>query len=158
MWNSHTYTHGLRTPREKIAFTAQPKIRSHSQIFRYGRSIFCLPHRPNFSDIFDLCLHWVSVVRDVTHGPLHVRTDGRSVYDWDLEYNETDFNSLSDFIWNFENYNNNRSLNLDLISTQIWKKYLMSRSREVHASSNSLENFETKALSTYTDEMKLEQK
>ena len=30
---------------------------------RYGRSIFCLPHRPNFSDIFDLCLHWVSVVR-----------------------------------------------------------------------------------------------
>ena len=29
----------------------------------YGLSIFCLPHRPNFSDIFDLCLHWVSVVR-----------------------------------------------------------------------------------------------
>ena len=24
-----------------------------------------LPHRPNFSDIFDLCLHWVSVVRDL---------------------------------------------------------------------------------------------
>ena len=30
----------------------------------YDRSIFCLPYRPNFSDIFDLCLHWVSVVRD----------------------------------------------------------------------------------------------
>ena len=29
-------------------------------IFRYGRSIFCLPHQSNF---FDLCLHWVSVVR-----------------------------------------------------------------------------------------------
>ena len=56
--------HGLRTPREEIAFTARPKIHSHSQIFRYGGSIFCLPHRPNFSDIFDLCLHWVSVVRD----------------------------------------------------------------------------------------------
>ena len=55
--------HGLRTPREEMAFTAQPKIHSHSQIFRYGESIFCLPHRPNFSDIFDLCLHWVSVVR-----------------------------------------------------------------------------------------------
>ena len=55
--------HGLRTPREEIAFTARPKIQSQSQIFRYGRSIFCLPHRPNFSDIFDLCLHWVSVVR-----------------------------------------------------------------------------------------------
>ena len=56
-------THGLRTPREEIAFTARPKIHSHSQIFRYGGSIFCLPHRPNFSDIFDLSLHWVSVVR-----------------------------------------------------------------------------------------------
>ena len=55
--------HGLRTPREEKAFTARPKIHSHSQIFRYGRSIFCLPLRPNFSDIFDLCLHWVSVVR-----------------------------------------------------------------------------------------------
>ena len=59
----HRYIHGLRTPREEIAFTARPKIQSQSQIFRYGGSIFCLPHRPNFSDIFDLCLHWVSVVR-----------------------------------------------------------------------------------------------
>ena len=55
--------HGLRTPREEIAFTARPKIQSKSQIFRYCGSISCLPHRPNFSDIFDLCLHWVSVVR-----------------------------------------------------------------------------------------------
>ena len=62
--------HGLRTPREEIAFTAQPKIHSHSQIFRYGRSIFCLSHRPNFSDIFDLCFHWVSVVRANTHWEL----------------------------------------------------------------------------------------
>ena len=51
------------TPREEIAFTAWPIIQSQSQIFRYGRSIFCLPHRPKFSDYFDLCLHWVSVVR-----------------------------------------------------------------------------------------------
>ena len=62
----YTYRHGLRTPREEIAFTARPKIHSHSQIFRYGRSMFCLPHRPKFSDFFDLCLHWVSVVRDYT--------------------------------------------------------------------------------------------
>ena len=55
--------HGLRTPREEIALTAWPKIQSQSQIFQYGRSIFCLPHQPNFSDIFDLFLHWVSVVR-----------------------------------------------------------------------------------------------
>ena len=59
----YTYLHGLRTPREEKVFTARPKIQSQSQIFRYGRSIFCLPHRPNFSDIFDLCLHWMSVVR-----------------------------------------------------------------------------------------------
>ena len=59
--------HSLRTPREEIAFTAQLKIHSHSQIFRYGRSIFCLPHQPKFSDIFDLCLHWVSVVRVFGH-------------------------------------------------------------------------------------------
>ena len=58
------YAHGLRTPGDEIAFTARPKINSHSQIFRYSRSIFCLPHRPKFSDFFDLCLHWVSVVRD----------------------------------------------------------------------------------------------
>ena len=50
-----------------MAFTARPKIHSHSQIFRYGGSIFCLPHRPIFSDIFDLCLHWVSVVRDIDY-------------------------------------------------------------------------------------------
>ena len=60
------HTHGLRTPREEIAFTARPKIHSHSQIFRYGRSIFCLPHRPDFSDIFDLCHHRVSVVHEHT--------------------------------------------------------------------------------------------
>ena len=57
------FDHGLRTPREEIAFTARPKIQSQSQTFRYGLSIFCLPHRTNFSDNFDLCVHWVSVVR-----------------------------------------------------------------------------------------------
>ena len=59
-----TLIHGLRSPREEIAFTARPKIQSQSQIFRCGQSIFCLPHRPNFSDFFDLCLHWVSIVCD----------------------------------------------------------------------------------------------
>ena len=57
--------HGLRTPGEEIAFTARSKINSNSKIFRYGRSIFCLPDRPKFSDFFDLCPHWVSVVRDM---------------------------------------------------------------------------------------------
>jgi hypothetical protein len=61
-------THGLRTPGEEIAFTARPEIKSQSQIYRYGRSIFCLPHRPKISVfLFFLCLHWVSVVRGRTH-------------------------------------------------------------------------------------------
>ena len=54
--------HGLRTLGEEITFTARPKINSQSQMFRYGQSIFCLPHWPKFSGFFDLCLHWVSVV------------------------------------------------------------------------------------------------
>ena len=60
----------LNTPREEAAFTAPPEIQSQCQIFRYGRSIFCLPHRPNFSDIFDLWLHWVSVVRAILDSKL----------------------------------------------------------------------------------------
>ena len=68
-----TLINRLRSPREEIAFTAWPRIDSRSQIF----SIFCLPHRPNFSDISDLCLHWVSVVRasdEVIYGrPLAAR-------------------------------------------------------------------------------------
>ena len=63
VWKYWALASIVSTPREEIAFTARPKIRSQSQILRYGRSIFCLPHGPNFSDIFDLCLHWVSVVR-----------------------------------------------------------------------------------------------
>ena len=55
--------HGLRTPRKEIALTEWPKIPSHSQIFRYGKSLFFLPYRPNFSDIFDLCFHRMSLVR-----------------------------------------------------------------------------------------------
>ena len=61
---AHHDRHGLRTPGEEVAFTARPKFKSQSQIFRYGRSIFCLPYQPKISDFFDLCLHWVSVVRD----------------------------------------------------------------------------------------------
>ena len=57
--------HGLRTPSVEIPFTARSKINSHSQIFRCGRSIFCLPHPPKFSDFFNLCLHWVSIVCDM---------------------------------------------------------------------------------------------
>ena len=48
--------HGLRTPGEEIAFTARPKIKSQSQCYRYGRSIFQLSHRPKVSDFFDLLM------------------------------------------------------------------------------------------------------
>ena len=44
--------HGLRTPSEEITFTARPKIKYQFQMFRYGRSIFCLLHQPKFSDFF----------------------------------------------------------------------------------------------------------
>ena len=67
------FHHGLRTPREEIVFTARPKTQSQSQIFRYGGRLFCLPHRPNFSDISDLCLHWVSVVCDLVFATCCVR-------------------------------------------------------------------------------------
>ena len=60
-------SHGPRTPGEEIAFTTRLKIHSHYHIFRYGRIIFCLPHWPKFSDFFDLCLHWVSVVLGSSH-------------------------------------------------------------------------------------------
>ena len=59
---SHPPDHRLRTPIEELAFAAWQKIHNHSQIFTYGRSTFCLPYQPNFSDIFDSYLHWVSVV------------------------------------------------------------------------------------------------
>ena len=52
---SNTLSIRLWTPNKEIDFTARPKT--------HGRSIFCLPHRPKFFDFFDLCLHWVSVVR-----------------------------------------------------------------------------------------------
>ena len=48
--------------RDEITFTAQPKIQSQPQLFRYGRSIFCLPHWPTFSDIFSLCLNIYSFI------------------------------------------------------------------------------------------------
>jgi hypothetical protein len=66
-----THIHRLRTPGEEIPFTAWPKIKSQSRIYRYGRSIFCLPHRPKISGFFDLCPHWVSVVRAYIHARAH---------------------------------------------------------------------------------------
>ena len=46
--------HRLQMPGEEIPFTARAKIKSQSQIYRYGPSIFCLPHRPKISGAFDL--------------------------------------------------------------------------------------------------------
>ena len=60
--------HGLQTPGEEIAFPARLKINAHPYIFRYCRSKFYLPHWPKLSDFFfDLCLHWVSLVRDLSY-------------------------------------------------------------------------------------------
>ena len=59
--------HRLRTSGEEIVVSARPTTKSQSQIFRYGQSLFCLPQRPKISDFFDLCLHWMSVVRALGH-------------------------------------------------------------------------------------------
>ena len=63
----HRFFHGLRTPGEKILFAAWPKINCQSQIFRCSQSIFCLPHRHKFSDIFDgfIGCPWSVLVRPV---------------------------------------------------------------------------------------------
>ena len=60
-------SHPTQIPRttdaqREIAFTAWSKIQSQSQIFRYGRSIFCLPHRPNFSDKVPIQHHTKALV------------------------------------------------------------------------------------------------
>jgi hypothetical protein len=57
---AYNWQHGLRTSGEEIALPARPKINSQSQIFRCCQSVFCLLHRPKFSDFFD----WVSLVHD----------------------------------------------------------------------------------------------
>ena len=96
-------THGLRTPGEEISFTAQPKIKSQSQIL----SIFCLPHWPKLSDFSDLCLHWVSVVRVVTN-----KTQNR-VVSWNFCFFFCIFKSFGNIIW--------QVLNIFLKSADFWK-------------------------------------
>ena len=46
--NGLCIVHGLGMPSEEIAFTAQPKIKSQSQIFRYGEAYFVCYIGPNF--------------------------------------------------------------------------------------------------------------
>ena len=52
--------HGLRTPREEIAFTARPKIQSQSQIFRYGQVCHIGP-------IFQISLIYVFIGHPIVH-------------------------------------------------------------------------------------------
>ena len=69
--------------REEIA--TRLKIHSHSQIFRYSQSMFCLPPRPDFSDIFDWSLHWVFVVR-VANNVWHLPCKSCAIISQGLEY------------------------------------------------------------------------
>ena len=48
-WVNYREKHGLWKPGEEFTFTTGPKIHSHSQIFRYGRSIFSRCLCPNVS-------------------------------------------------------------------------------------------------------------
>ena len=56
----------LHNSRWKMVPTKRPLDMPHrlQTTNEKSRSIFCLPHRLKFSHFFDLCLHWVSVVRD----------------------------------------------------------------------------------------------
>ena len=73
------HSFGIRTTDNQRRNT-QPKIHPNSQIFRYSQKISCLPHRPNFSDTFDLCLHWVSVVRGLDRKHMRVPYENRMPY------------------------------------------------------------------------------
>ena len=53
----NTFGYRLWKSSEEIVITARPKIKSQYQIFRYSRSMFCLPHQPKISDLFDL---WIN--------------------------------------------------------------------------------------------------
>ena len=48
IFSTNRQIHELRTPREKIAFIAEPKIHSHSQILRYGQRIYFVCHMARF--------------------------------------------------------------------------------------------------------------
>ena len=50
----HEPHHGLQMRGEVIAFTAWPKIISHSHSLRSRQRLFCLSHWPKFSDFFGL--------------------------------------------------------------------------------------------------------
>ena len=96
--------HGLRRPGEEIAFTARPKIKSQSQIYRYGRSIFCLPHRPKISGFFDLYLHWVSVVRAFLDGYAAQSGAMAMAPNWQLSLKYVLQNELCRYIFLKESY------------------------------------------------------
>ena len=70
------FTTDYNPPGEETAFTVRPKIHSRSQILSHGQSIFCLPLWPKFSDSFELCLHSVSLVRDVHIRGGHIDSSG----------------------------------------------------------------------------------
>ena len=55
--------HGLRTPGEEIAFTARPKFTPTPKFLGTAEAYFVCHIGPSFQNFFDLCLHWVSVVR-----------------------------------------------------------------------------------------------
>ena len=77
--DNDTRQHWLRTPGQENTLTAWPKIKSQSQIYRYSRSIFCLPHRPKILGFFDLYLHWVSVARARQHWNIYRPWDDQGI-------------------------------------------------------------------------------
>ena len=59
--------HGLRMPERGNCLDCTVEKQVPFPNFRHFRSIFCLPLMSTFSDFFDLCLHWLSIVRETEH-------------------------------------------------------------------------------------------
>ena len=56
-----------RRPVRKSTSLHCPKSTPTAKFLGTAEAYFCLPHQLKFSDFFDLCLHWVSIVRDLAH-------------------------------------------------------------------------------------------
>ena len=67
-WYLVFLVHRLWTPREEIVFTARPKIKSQSQIFRFGRSIFGLPHGLRTPNEGINQINWANVADKICSG------------------------------------------------------------------------------------------
>ena len=60
-------------PETKRPSLHSQKLNPNPKFLGTAKAYFCLPHRPNLSDFFDLCRHWLSVVRGYSYWLLALR-------------------------------------------------------------------------------------